>query len=434
MGERPFPPRRPLRRFLLVAALPGLPLLLLVILGKGMRHEFSDLDYFAPDGTRIATPVGARRIPEFTLTDQSGRTVNRDSLSDTFWLVACMTTDTASTPFLAQLTQQLLWANWRYRDEPDVGLLCLTLDARHDTPERLHDYVVRNERYNRFPDKWRFLTGNQTVLDSIISVGLGIPRDSADPFNVGTLLLVDDRGFVRQKYLASSEHEIGDAVEDIALLKKRKKEREVRWRGYSERPELPVLGPAVGDAPHSVPMFALTDQLGREYSHRDIEGKVRVVDAFFTSCPTICPVISSQLARVHDRLWAEGLEDQVRILSHTVDPDNDTPERMFRYGERIGADPGVWKFLTGAQEELYPLLQEGYLLTALPSDTAAGGFFHSDQVLIVDAEGRIRGTYDGTRTSEMDRLLDDLMGLLARAAEEAPHGPTVQSPTQPAAR
>jgi len=146
---------------------------------------------------------------------------------------------------------------------------------------------------------------------------------------------------------------------------------------------------------------------------------VRVVDAFFTSCPTICPVISSQLARVHDRLWAEGLENDVRILSHTVDPKNDSPQRMHRYGQRLGADPEVWKFLTGPEEDLYPLLQEGYLLTALPSDTAAGGFFHSDQILLVDPEGRIRGTYDGTRTSEVDKMLENLMELLARSQEFA---------------
>ena len=414
MGERHPANRRPLRRLLLVAALPGLPLLLLVILGRGMRHEFSDLDYFSPEGQRISTPVGARRIPDFILTDQGGRTVNRDSLAGTFWLVACMTTDTVTTPYLAELTQQLLWANWRYRDEPDVGLLCLTLDATHDTPSQLRQYVSQNERYNRYPDKWRFLTGDQASIDTIIGSGLGIERDAADPFNVATLLLLDDRGYVRQKYLASSEHEIGDAVEDIALLKKRKTERAKRRREAAQKPELPVLGPAMGDEPHTVPKFALTDQRGAEFSHRDVEGKVRIVDAFFTACPTICPVISSQLARVHDRLWAEGLEGRVCILSHTVDPKNDTPERMRRYGERLGADPDVWKFLTGPEEELYPLLQEGYLLTALPSDTAAGGFFHSDQVLIVDAQGRLRGTYDGTRTSEVDRMLEDLMVLLAR--------------------
>lgn len=423
MGERHSPPRRPLRRLLLVIALPGLPLLLLLLLGKGMRHEFSDLDYFDLEGARVKTAQRARRLPEFKLQDQLGRDVERSDLAGTFWLVAFMTTDTATSPQLAAFTQQLLWANWRYRDEPDVGLVCFTLDAEHDTPDQLQDYVQRNERYNRYPDKWRFLTGHQDTIDHIIDAGLGIPRDSADPFNVATLLLIDDKGYVRQKYLASSEHEIGDAVEDIALLKKRKKEREKRERDWAAAPALPFLGPQMGDDAFTVPKFSLIDQNGAEFSHRDLEGKVRLVDAFFTSCPTICPVISSQLARVHDQLWAAGLQDEVRIISHTVDPENDTPERMLDYGNRLGADHGVWKFLTGPVEELYPLLQDGYLLTALASDTAAGGFFHSDQVILVDSKGHLRGSYDGTRTSDIDKMLEAVMQLLAQEKASARHIP-----------
>ena len=105
--------RRGWKRFLLVAALPGLPLLLLLVLGRGMRHEFGDLDYFSPSGERVSTPLGARRLPAFDLTDQGGRSVGRDDLAGTFWLVAFMTTDTITTPHLATMTQQLLWANWR---------------------------------------------------------------------------------------------------------------------------------------------------------------------------------------------------------------------------------------------------------------------------------------------------------------------------------
>ena len=415
--------RKGWKRFLLVIALPGLPLLLLLVLGRGMRHEFSDLDYFTLAGERTDSPVGARRLPDFHLTDQSGRTVERDDLAETFWLVAFFTTDTTTTPHLVELTQQLLWANWRYRDEPDVGLLCISLDSKNDQPARLEEYVSRNERYNRYPNKWRFLTGDQAYIDRMIEEDLGIPRDSADPFNIGTLLLVDGRGYVRQKYLASSEHEIGDAVEDIALLKKRKREAEKALEVAAEQfTPLPHLGlhdvvrhedGTTDTLFYTTPKFALTDQLGRECSHRDVAGKVLLVDAFFTACPTICPVISSQLSRVHDRLLDDGVADRVRILTHTVDPERDTPERMRRYAERLGADPEVWRFLTGPKKELYPLLQEGYLLTALPSDTAQGGFFHSDQILLVDVDGHIRGSYDGTKTSAMDQLLENLYGLLA---------------------
>ena len=208
-----------------------------------MRHEFGDLDYFAQDGTRVERPANARRLPDFDLVDQQGNSVTRASLSDSFWLVAFMTTDTASTPYLTQLTQQLLWANWRYRDEPDVGLLCISLDTEHDTPERLLNYVSRNERYNRYPDKWRFLTGEQSQIDSLITLDLGVDRDPNDPYNIATLLLIDDQGYVRQKYLASSEHEMGEAVEDIALLKKRKLEGLKKQSLLEAAPPLPLFGP-----------------------------------------------------------------------------------------------------------------------------------------------------------------------------------------------
>ena len=423
MGDPTPSPRRLWKRILLVAALPGLPLLLLLILGRGMRHEFGNLDYFDQAGARVSVSTDARRLPDFSLTDQTGAVVSRDDLAGTFWLVAFMTTDTATTPHLPVLTQQLLWANWRYREEPDVGLLCLSLDTEHDTPKQLQDYVAQNERYNRYPNKWRFLTGDQSDIDRIVTTDLGIYRDSADRFNVATLLLVDDRGYVRQKYLASSEHEIGDAVEDIALLKKRKLQFEKAQRERLNRPALPFLGPrdaitnlteTADTAYHTVPKFSLTDQLGRECSHRDMAGKVRLVDAFFTACPTICPVISSQLARVHDQLMNQGVADQIQIVSHTVDPVHDTPERMREYAERLGADPEVWRFLTGTKTDIYPLLQQGYLLTAMTDSTAEGGFFHSDQVLIVDTQGRLRGTYDGTKTSEVDQMLEDVYQLLAQ--------------------
>ena len=144
MGDPTPSPRRLWKRILLVAALPGLPLLLLLILGRGMRHEFGNLDYFDQAGARVSVSTDARRLPDFSLTDQTGAVVSRDDLAGTFWLVAFMTTDTATTPHLPVLTQQLLWANWRYRDEPDVGLLCLSLYTEHDTPKQLQDYVAQN--------------------------------------------------------------------------------------------------------------------------------------------------------------------------------------------------------------------------------------------------------------------------------------------------
>ena len=163
---------------------------------------------------------------------------------------------------------------------------------------------------------------------------------------------------------------------------------------------------------HTVPPFAFTDQSGGEFSHRDLHGRVRIVDCFFTHCPTICPAISSQLSRINDEVAAQGWEREVVIISHTVDPRRDKPERLRDYADRLGVTGDEWVFLTGKRSDLYEHLQEGYFLTALASDTAEGGFFHSDQILLVDRSSHIRGVYDGTSTDEMDALLSDLEWLL----------------------
>ena len=97
---------------------------------------------------------------------------------------------------MAQVTKQLLWPNFRYRDESDITTVCFTLDAEHDTPEVLAKYVQRNTRYNGFDGKWQFLTGKQTDIDAIIAESFMIERDPSDPDNIATLWLVDSKGLV----------------------------------------------------------------------------------------------------------------------------------------------------------------------------------------------------------------------------------------------
>ena len=177
----------------------------------------------------------------------------------------------------------------------------------------------------------------------------------------------------------------------------------------SNRPTPPILG----NEGHTVPPFAFWGIDSLEVTNRDVEGKIRVVDYFFTHCPTICPLLSSQLARTQAILQSRGIsEEDLLILSHSVDPERDSPERMKWYAERMGADTSQWKFLTGGQDELYEQAKEGYYLTALPSDTAAGGFFHSDVFALIDRDSRIRGFYDGTSTAEVDEMILDIHQLL----------------------
>jgi cytochrome oxidase Cu insertion factor (SCO1/SenC/PrrC family) len=212
-----------LRNALLVICVPGIPLLLLVLLGKCATHEFGTLGYYDSTGQRIESSEGALRLSDFALVDQFGHAVNADSLRGTIWLTAFFSIDPATTPYLANMTKQLLWPNWRYRDEADVGTLCFSLRPALDRPADMQAYVQRNTRYNGAPGKWLFLTGDRMDVDQAIAESFLLERDPTDPYNVATLFLVDSHGYVRQKYLATSEHEIGEAVEDIALLKKYKK-------------------------------------------------------------------------------------------------------------------------------------------------------------------------------------------------------------------
>lgn len=164
---------------------------------------------------------------------------------------------------------------------------------------------------------------------------------------------------------------------------------------------------------YTVPAFAFTNQYNIEVSDADYAGRIYVADYFFTTCPTICPVMSSQLSRLQAKLLEKGLLGTVKLLSHTVDPENDTPEVLRAYAERLNVDSANWNFVTGTQDDLYYQAKYGYYLTALPSDTAAGGFFHSDTFVLVDREGHIRGYYDGTATEEVDQLFSDIQILIS---------------------
>lgn len=180
--------------------------------------------------------------------------------------------------------------------------------------------------------------------------------------------------------------------------------------------ELPYYGSfgEKGKKDFTVPKFALLNQDSLETSHKDYEGSIYVTDFFFTTCPSICPIMSSQMSRLQDLLKAEEIWGEVKLLSHTVNPENDRPHVLKAYSKKIGADLSNWNFVTGDQETLYDQAKTGYFMTALVSDTAAGGFFHSDNFVLIDQNKHIRGYYDGTSTKSVDQLLEDIK-LLVKA-------------------
>jgi protein SCO1/2 len=183
----------------------------------------------------------------------------------------------------------------------------------------------------------------------------------------------------------------------------------------SEVAELPILGERYVDdnqdtVYHSIADFAFVNQVGDTIHKEDMAGKIYVADFFFTTCPTICPVMKKEMLRVYEQFKGEP---NFRILSHSIDPSHDTQAVLKDYAEKLGVpDAATWNFLTGDQEKIFEIGQTSYLTTTMADDMEPGGFLHSGAFLLVDQQGRIRGVYDGTKTEQVDRLLADIPKLL----------------------
>ena len=183
----------------------------------------------------------------------------------------------------------------------------------------------------------------------------------------------------------------------------------------SETAELPILGERYVDdnqdtVYHSIADFAFVNQVGDTIRKEDMAGKIYVADFFFTTCPTICPVMKKEMLRVYEQFKGDP---NFRILSHSIDPSHDTQAVLKDYAEKLGVpDAATWNFLTGDQEKIFEIGQTSYLTTTMADDMEPGGFLHSGAFLLVDQQGRIRGVYDGTKTEQVDRLLADIPKLL----------------------
>ncbi len=173
---------------------------------------------------------------------------------------------------------------------------------------------------------------------------------------------------------------------------------------------LPVIGPktiaANGDTVyHTIKDFSLLNQYKEMISQQTIQNKIYAADFFFATCQSICPVMTSQLARVQQ---AEKDNPDFLILSHTVNPMHDTAEVLMEYAGKYGALKNKWHFLTGDKKAIYNLAKEDYLVNALQDDGTPEGFIHSEAVLLIDKQRRIRGIYDGTDSLQMNKLIKDI--------------------------
>ena len=166
---------------------------------------------------------------------------------------------------------------------------------------------------------------------------------------------------------------------------------------------------------HCILDFALINHLGDTVTQEDVRGQILVVDFFFTRCATICPLMTTNLQRIHDRLSPGA---PVRILSHSVTPVADSVSVLNAYAEKHNANPDRWWFLTGPKNHIYELARRSYFSCLDEGDGGFQDFVHTENVVLVDDHGRLRGFYDGTDSKAMSRLLSDLDFLIEKKSEK----------------
>jgi protein SCO1/2 len=176
----------------------------------------------------------------------------------------------------------------------------------------------------------------------------------------------------------------------------------------------------------AAPAFTLTDQFGQAVHSDEFGSKVVVANFIYTTCTDVCPALSGQMLNLQKALQAEGLlGNEVQLLSFTVDPARDTPDVLRAYAERFHAHPQAWRFLTGPEDRLIPLIVEGLHLgvQALPptpaprasegdhDEHASYAVMHSGRFVLIDRQGHIRAFID-SRELEPARMMQDIRALL----------------------
>jgi protein SCO1/2 len=156
---------------------------------------------------------------------------------------------------------------------------------------------------------------------------------------------------------------------------------------------------------HTIQPFSFINQFNDTVTEKTIANKIYVTDFFFATCQSICPKMSSQLVHVQN---AFKNDKDILLLSHTVNPANDTVEVLNGYAQTYGAIQNKWHLLTGNKKAIYDMARYSYLVNALQEDGSAEGFLHSELFILIDKQKRIRGFYDGTDSVAVVKLISDI--------------------------
>ena len=185
--------------------------------------------------------------------------------------------------------------------------------------------------------------------------------------------------------------------------------------------ELPIFNPAdvnpelvdstvqhVGKY-HTIADFSFTNQNGKTITQKDYEGKIYVADFFFTTCQTICPIMTTNMTEVQK---AFSKNPKVMILSHTVTPEIDSVPVLKQYALKQGVDDSKWNMVTGNKKDIYYIARKSYLAVKTGKPEEMYDMVHTENFVLVDTKRRVRGFYDGTKKEDVQRLIEDINWLL----------------------
>ena len=161
---------------------------------------------------------------------------------------------------------------------------------------------------------------------------------------------------------------------------------------------------------HRIADFSLTNQNGKTITQVDYKDKIYVADFFFTTCQTICPIMTKNMHEIQKKIIADN---EVMLLSHTVTPEIDTVAQLKRYADEKGVNASKWNLVTGDKKQIYKLARQSYLAVKENGDGGPFDMIHTENFMLIDKERQIRGFYDGTAPKDIERLLNDIKILKA---------------------
>lgn len=159
---------------------------------------------------------------------------------------------------------------------------------------------------------------------------------------------------------------------------------------------------------HRIADFSFVNQNGKMITQKDYEGKIYVADFFFTTCQSICPVMTTNMTEVQKAFMNNP---KVKILSFSVTPEIDSVPVLKKYAVEKGVIDSKWNLVTGDKKDIYSMARKSYLAVKLGKPEELYDMVHTENFVLVDAEKRVRGFYDGTKKEEIQRLIEDINWL-----------------------